>query len=57
MPPKRAGDKDYMDVESDSDKLLSDDDLYDDDTNKRGKGKTSSKKSKEKGKGKATEVS
>jgi hypothetical protein len=46
-----------MDVDSDSDKFLSDDDLYDDGANKKGKGKTSSKKTKDKGKGKATEVS
>lgn len=56
MPPRR--DEEYVNVDSDSDKILSDDDeLYDDSTNKKGKGKASAKKGKEKGKGKVTEVS
>ena len=56
MPPKKR-DNDYMDVDSDSDKLLSDDELYEDSANKKGKGKAAPKKGKGKGKGKITEVS
>lgn len=55
MPPRKDGD--YMEVDSNSDAFLSDDDLYEDTTNKKGKGKSSSKKGKDKGKSKVAEVS